>query len=90
MKYPITVYGDSILRKKAEVIEKDAEGLKEIIENMWETMYYADGVGLAAPQVTYIMQQLRQEGYDVRTDCLTLDEAEEDILRALGKGGHAV
>ncbi|MBK6281564.1 MAG: peptide deformylase [Draconibacterium sp.] len=50
MKYPITVYGDSILRKKAEVIEKDAEGLKEIIENMWETMYYADGVGLAAPQ----------------------------------------
>lgn len=47
-------------------------------------------IGLAAPQVTYIMQQLRQDGYDVRTDCLTLDEAEEDILRALGKGGHAV
>jgi len=50
MKYPITVYGDLILRKKAEEIEKDTEGLKEIIENMWETMYYADGVGLAAPQ----------------------------------------
>lgn len=47
-------------------------------------------IGLAAPQVTYIMQQLRQDGYDVKTDCLTLDEAEEDILRALGKGGHAV
>ena len=47
-------------------------------------------IRLAAPQVTYIMQQLRQDGYDVRTDCLTLDEAEEDILRALGKGGHAV
>ncbi len=50
MKYPITVYGDPILRKRAENIEKDTEGLKEIIENMWETMYYADGVGLAAPQ----------------------------------------
>jgi peptide deformylase len=50
MKYPITVYGDLILRKRAEEIEKDTEGLREIIENMWETMYYADGVGLAAPQ----------------------------------------
>ena len=50
MKYPITVYGDLILRKKAENIEKDMEGLNEIVENMWETMYYADGVGLAAPQ----------------------------------------
>jgi peptide deformylase len=50
MKYPITVYGDNMLRKRAEVIEKSTEGLKEIIENMWETMYYADGVGLAAPQ----------------------------------------
>ena len=51
MKYPITVYGDPILRKKAKAVEKNDEELKEIIENMWETMYYSDGVGLAAPQV---------------------------------------
>ena len=51
MKYPITVYGDPILRKKAKPVEKNMEGLNEIIENMWETMYYSDGVGLAAPQV---------------------------------------
>lgn len=51
MKYPITVYGDPILRKKAKPVEKDFKGLKEVIENMWETMYYSDGVGLAAPQV---------------------------------------
>ena len=51
MKYPVTVYGDSILRKKAQKIDKDFPNLKEIIENMWETMYYSDGVGLAAPQV---------------------------------------
>jgi len=50
MKYPITVYGDTILRKRAENITKNTEGLNEIIDNMWETMYYADGVGLAAPQ----------------------------------------
>lgn len=51
MKYPITVYGDPLLRKKAQEIEENHEGLAEIIENMWETMYHSDGVGLAAPQV---------------------------------------
>ncbi|SHJ67816.1 peptide deformylase [Tangfeifania diversioriginum] len=51
MKYPITVYGDPLLRKKAKPIEKKTEELDEIIENMWETMYYSDGIGLAAPQV---------------------------------------
>lgn len=51
MKYPVTVYGDTLLRKKAKEIKKDDPKLSEIIENMWETMYYSDGVGLAAPQV---------------------------------------
>ncbi len=51
MKYPITVYGDPLLRRTAKEIDKDDPQLKEIIENMWETMYYSDGVGLAAPQV---------------------------------------
>lgn len=51
MKYPVTVYGDPLLRKKAKDIDLDSPELKEIIENMWETMYYSDGVGLAAPQV---------------------------------------
>jgi peptide deformylase len=51
MKYPVTVYGDPLLRKRAKPIEKDHEGLNEIIANMWETMYESDGVGLSAPQV---------------------------------------
>ena len=51
MKYAVTVYGDPILRQRAKDISPDNEKLKEIIENMWETMYYSDGVGLAAPQV---------------------------------------
>lgn len=51
MKYPVTVYGDPLLRKKARPIEKNSEEIQEIINNMWETMYYSDGVGLAAPQV---------------------------------------
>lgn len=51
MIYPITVYGDPLLRKVAQPIDKDFEGLNEFIENMFETMYHSDGVGLAAPQI---------------------------------------
>lgn len=51
MNYPVIVYGDPVLRKKAENISKDYPELPKIIENMWETMYNSDGVGLAAPQV---------------------------------------
>jgi peptide deformylase len=51
MIYPVTVYGDPLLRKKAAPINKSYEKLEEIIENMWETMYHSEGVGLAAPQV---------------------------------------
>ncbi len=51
MLLPITVYGNPILRKKAQEIGPEYDGLKELIENMYETMYKADGVGLAAPQI---------------------------------------
>lgn len=51
MIYPVTVYGDSVLRKVAEPIGPDYPNLPEVLENLWETMYHADGVGLAAPQV---------------------------------------
>jgi peptide deformylase len=51
MIYPVTVYGDPVLRKVAEPIGPDYPNLPEVLENLWETMYYADGVGLAAPQV---------------------------------------
>ncbi len=51
MVLPIVAYGDPVLRKKAKEIPQDYPKLKELIENMWETMYGAYGVGLAAPQV---------------------------------------
>ncbi|MFO8087157.1 MAG: peptide deformylase [Bacteroidales bacterium] len=47
----ITAYGHPTLRKKAREIERNYEGLNELIENMFETMYASNGVGLAAPQV---------------------------------------
>ncbi|MGQ8336165.1 peptide deformylase [Sunxiuqinia sp. A32] len=51
MIYPITVYGDPVLRKISEPIEKDYKELEVLVENMFETMYHSDGVGLAAPQI---------------------------------------
>lgn len=51
MKLPIVAYGDPVLRKKTAEIDEDYPNLKELIDNMFETMYSARGVGLAAPQV---------------------------------------
>ena len=51
MILPIYTYGTSVLRKVAQPIDKDYSNIKELINNMYDTMYHADGVGLAAPQV---------------------------------------
>lgn len=51
MILPIVAYGHPILRKVAEDIDKDYPGLDKLIEDMWETMYASNGVGLAAPQI---------------------------------------
>ena len=51
MILPIVAYGDPVLRKKCTDIDADYPGLEELISNMWETMYNAAGVGLAAPQI---------------------------------------
>lgn len=51
MVLPIVAYGDPVLRKETEAITKDFPKLDELIENMFETMYAARGIGLAAPQV---------------------------------------
>lgn len=69
MIYPVTVFGDPVLRKKAVPITEDFKDLKGFIQNMFETMYTSDGVGLAAPQV----------GQSVRIFVLdtTIDEEDE-------------
>ena len=51
MILPIVAIGDPVLKRVADKIDKDHEGLSDLIENMFETMYKANGVGLAAPQV---------------------------------------
>lgn len=70
MILPIRAYGDPVLRRKGKDIPKDYPGLKELIENMFETMRQAHGVGLAAPQI----------GLDIRlfvVDCTPFVEDED-------------
>lgn len=69
MILPIYVYGQPVLRKVAEDITPDYPNLKELIDNMFETMDHADGVGLAAPQI----------GLPIRVVVINLDPLAEDF-----------
>ena len=51
MTLPIVAYGAAVLRKLSEPINADYPNLSKLIEDMWETMYDSNGVGLAAPQI---------------------------------------
>jgi len=51
MILPIVAYGHPVLREVAKDITPDYPGLDKLIEDMWETMYASNGVGLAAPQI---------------------------------------
>ncbi len=51
MTLPIVAYGAAVLRKLCEPINADYPNLSKLIEDMWETMYDSNGVGLAAPQI---------------------------------------
>ena len=51
MVYPITLYGDPVLETPAETVSEFNDDLKKLIEDMFESMYAAHGVGLAAPQI---------------------------------------
>ncbi len=51
MILPIVAYGDPVLRKNCKEIDKEYAALDTLLDNMFETMYAAKGVGLAAPQI---------------------------------------
>ncbi|MCH5326138.1 MAG: peptide deformylase [Duncaniella sp.] len=51
MKLPVYLYGHPVLRRECADVTPEYEGLKELIDNMFETMYASDGCGLAAPQI---------------------------------------
>lgn len=51
MIYPIYLYGHPVLRKKCEDISSEYPDIKQLVADMFETMYKSEGVGLAAPQI---------------------------------------
>ena len=51
MLLPIYLYGHPVLRAETEEITPDYPDLKKLIDDMWETLYNSEGVGLAAPQI---------------------------------------
>ena len=72
MVYPIIMYGDPVLRRRAKEIEPGSIDLEALVVNLYETMYAAHGIGLAAPQI----------GKSVRVfvvDGTTLEDEEEDM-----------
>ena len=68
MILPIFAYGQPVLKKKAEDIDNSYPNLKELIKNMWDTMYDASGVGLAAPQI----------GLSIRMFVIDTEQIEKD------------
>jgi len=81
MILPIVGLGCPVLRKKAEPITSDYPDLKNLVANMYETMYAADGVGLAAPQINLSIRLvvIGFRPYDEKTDTYG-PEAEEHTL----------
>ena len=69
MVLPIYIYGQPVLRKVAEDITPDYPQLKELIDDMWETLAESEGIGLAAPQI----------GRDIRLVVIDLDVISDDM-----------
>ncbi|TRW23350.1 peptide deformylase [Flavobacterium zepuense] len=84
MILPIVGYGDPVLRKKAVEIPKEYPALKQIVADMYDTMYNAYGVGLAAPQVGL---SIRLFVIDTRpfSDDEDLSKEEQEVLSAFKK-----
>lgn len=75
MILPIVAYGHPVLRKVAEDITPEYPQLDKFIEDMWETMYASNGVGLAAPQVN---RSIRVFTVDTIQMFNNMDEEEKD------------
>ena len=81
MKLPIVAYGDPVLRKVAEEIDEDYPNLKKLIDDMFDTMYAAHGVGLAAPQVGLPIRMFVIDATPFAED----DEENKEMLQSFKK-----
>lgn len=84
MILPIVAYGNPVLKRVADEITSDYSDLSELIENMWETMYAAHGVGLAAPQIGLSIRLFVIDA-SLFVDEEEMDQEEIDTLKDLKK-----
>lgn len=75
MKLPIYVYGHPVLRRPTEVVTEDYPDLPKLVDDMFETMYAAEGCGLAAPQV----------GLSLKLVVIDVDVLKEDNPECAGR-----
>ena len=68
MILPIYLYGQPVLRKEAEDVPRDYPELKQLIDNMFETLVQAEGCGLAAPQVGLGLRLFIVDGTELAED----------------------
>ena len=82
MILPVVVYGHPVLRKVAEEIDRDYDDLARFVSDMWETMYHADGVGLAAPQVGVPIRLFVIDGSELADEHPELDGFRQAFINA--------
>jgi len=82
MIYPIVVYGHPVLRKVAVEITKDYPGLDQLIDDLFETMYFSEGLGLAAPQIGKSIRIFVIDGKPVAEDEPSLADFKKVFINA--------
>lgn len=84
MILPVTAYGDPVLRKVGKEITPEHPELTTLIENMWETMENANGVGLAAPQIGKSLRLFVIDATPFAED-EDLEPGEKEVLQSFRK-----
>ena len=79
MILPIVAYGTPVLKKKGSDITPDYPALEQLLENMWETMYEANGVGLAAPQVGIAIRLFIVDAFPFADDDELTEEEQKQL-----------
>jgi len=80
MIYPIVAYGDPVLRKEARDIVEGERDVKKLAEDMFETMYAAAGVGLAAPQIGLDIRMFVVDGTPINASAENEDEIDQSLI----------
>jgi peptide deformylase len=82
MIYPIVVYGHQALQRVADDVEKDHPGLQQLINDLFETMYNAEGIGLAAPQIGKTERVFVIDGNDAAEDEPAMKDFKKTFINA--------